>query len=86
MKKLTTDDHRRILENRVALEAVEPPACPDKLPELVFALRQGEHVFSLDLETLLKCLKVAENQGHLPPIDLQWWLAVSYRYNTGLME
>jgi hypothetical protein len=29
---------------------------------------------SVDLATILVCLSLAEQAGHIPPIDSKWWI------------
>ncbi|EAA5258697.1 hypothetical protein DP804_19745 [Salmonella enterica subsp. enterica] len=39
----------------------------------VFVLDNGHDHFSVSLETVLLCLKVAEEHGHVPEIGANWW-------------
>lgn len=54
--------------------------CPDCDEPLYFALKDKHHSFSLPLSTLLECLKFAENEGAIPPIDVTWWCEISNRF------
>jgi hypothetical protein len=47
---------------------------------LVFAMRDDFHEFSMGLLTLLKCLRVAEKDGYVPPLPEGWWASVKYSY------
>lgn len=49
----------------------ETTDCCDDL--VVFVLKDKYHEFSLDLKTLLKCLKYAEEQGVVPELPTDWW-------------
>lgn len=72
-------DHQAILENRAALEGkTRDPIC-DQCDELaIFALRDNNNnEFSLNLSTILECLKFAENEGIVPPIDEGWWIEIT---------
>lgn len=55
-------------------------SCPDCDEPLYFALKDSYHSFSLPLSTLLECLKFAENEGAIPPIDITWWCEISNRF------
>lgn len=41
--------------------------------ELVFAMKDSTHEFSLGLTTVLGCLSIAEAEGYLPPLPKEWW-------------
>jgi hypothetical protein len=82
---LPAANHTKILKNRLSYDEIREPH-PELEPDLIFAFRQSEHVFSLDLETMLQCLKAAERQGCLPKLSKKWWLGVAGRYGSGAME
>lgn len=54
----------------------ETTACCDDL--IVFIMKDKHHEFSLDLKTLLDCLRYAEEQGAVPELPDGWWLQVNY--------
>jgi hypothetical protein len=75
-------NHDAILDNRAQLQKTD--AVPDR-PEgseetLVFALQDRHHAFSLDLETVLQCLRFAEAEGAIPELPTAWWKKVTNRY------
>ncbi|WP_127958597.1 hypothetical protein [Serratia microhaemolytica] len=39
----------------------------------VFVLNNGSDDFAVSLETILACLKIAEEHGHIPPLNAEWW-------------
>jgi hypothetical protein len=41
--------------------------------ELVFAMRDNYHAFSIGLLTILDCLKMAEQGGYVPKLPEGWW-------------
>lgn len=45
----------------------------DSLEELVFAMRDHSHEFSLGLSTILRCLAIAEKEGYVPQLPSDWW-------------
>jgi hypothetical protein len=73
--------HDDILNNRANLVGNGADAggecCDD---ELVFTLRDKHHTFSLNLQTVLQCLRWAEAEGGVPPLPSDWWIQVKGRY------
>ena len=55
------------------------PDCLDCDEPIYFAMHDKHHKFSLSLTTLIECLKFAENEGAIPPIDISWWGEISNR-------
>lgn len=43
----------------------------------VFILDNGSDQFAVSLETILSCLKTAEEHGHVPEIDADWWCLIA---------
>lgn len=78
-------NHDDILENRAGLTETTATIADEGYYEgcLVFALRDQHHTFSLDLETIIQCLKIAEQNGAVPELPEGWWLLISRRYNLG---
>ncbi|KAF0804370.1 hypothetical protein ACRYJU_04720 [Alloalcanivorax xenomutans] len=54
--------------------------------DLVFALRDRHHAFSLSISTVLECLSLAEQQGAIPPLAPLWWSNVAERYHLDLAQ
>ncbi|AMB85999.1 hypothetical protein AWM79_12090 [Pseudomonas agarici] len=78
-------DHDEILENRTTL-AQSPSIKPDGdccRDDLVFALRDKHHTFSLNMGTILQCLRLAEHEGAVPELPEGWWSRISRRYTLG---
>ncbi|WP_161564878.1 hypothetical protein [Pseudomonas aeruginosa] len=48
--------------------------------ELIFALQDKHHAFSLGLSTVLQCLKMAEHEGVVPELPEGWWSRMANRY------
>lgn len=69
------------LANKASIEDIEHPNCIECDEPLYFALKDNHHSFSLPLSTLLECLKFAEDEGVIPPIDSEWWVQVSNLYS-----
>jgi len=42
--------------------------------ELMFAMKDNYHDFSLGLSVVLSCLAIAEKEGYVPPLPDKWWL------------
>lgn len=47
--------------------------CDSCLEELVFAMKDKHHEFSLGLSTVLHCLSIAEREGYVPKLPPEWW-------------
>lgn len=75
---LMKDDAKDIYTNRaklphnsgVATDCTDFECCPE---ELVFAMQDTKHAFSLGLTTVLECLDIAEREGYVPPLPDDWW-------------
>ena len=78
-------NHDTILDNRARPhEDDEAAGRPEASEEtLVFALQDRHHAFSLDLETVLQCLRFAEAEGAIPELPTAWWRKVINRYKIG---
>lgn len=72
-------DHQAVLENRVSLtEKIRDPICEQCDELAIFALQDKfGNEFSLNLSTMLECLKFAEDEGIIPPISEVWWLKIA---------
>jgi hypothetical protein len=51
--------------------------CPNPL---VFAMRDNYHDFSIDLLTVLRCLKIAESEHVIPELPNDWWIHIKQAY------
>ena len=51
----------------------ETAECENCCEELVFAMRDKYHEFSLGLSVVLHCLAVAEKEGYVPKLPMEWW-------------
>ena len=64
--------------NRVKVEEMLKPI--DEEDSTVFLLKtKHNNQFSMDVESVLMCLRFAEAHGVLPPISQNWWQRVSKR-------
>lgn len=71
-------DEKTIYENRASLrndcknttDCTDYECCPE---ELIFAMRDKYHEFSLGLTTILECLQIAESEGYVPELPIAWW-------------
>lgn len=65
--------------NRVkVVEEMLKPLDQDELTVFLLKTRHN-HQFSMDMESVLTCLRFAEVHGVLPPISQNWWQRVSKR-------
>jgi hypothetical protein len=72
---------REIFENRAALANVAVNECENCGSPLIFALRCGEAEFSLGLEDVLRCLRIAEEEACVPKLPEKWWSLVRGRHD-----
>ena len=76
-------DSKEIYGNRAELQRDQQPKdctafeCCDE--ELVFALKDRYHSFSIGFSTILQCLAFAEKEGYVPKLPDDWWIKVSIR-------
>ncbi len=55
-------------------------SCDNCFENLIFALKDNSHEFSIGLLTILECLKFAEDNGAVPTLPYEWWLSLKSRY------
>ena len=80
-KGFATMENKEIFENRAHLQngsessqdCTEFECCGE---ELVFAMQDTKHKFSLGLSTVLECLMIAEKEGYVPPLAAEWWYQI----------
>lgn len=78
---------KQTLENRTKFQnKTEEPYCQSCGESLVFGMKDNYHEFSLGLSTVLECLFVAENQGHLPKLPEEWWIRIEQELNLNLRK
>lgn len=73
-----TTEHQVILSNRAHLSDVNAQT-PDT-DALIFRMKDQHHEFSLGLQTVLKCLSIAEEEGYVPALAPGWWAQLQLRY------
>ncbi len=54
--------------------------------ELIFAMRDNYHEFTLDIQTILECLLAAEREGAVPELSAVWWSKVMNHYRLMVPE
>ena len=87
MDKNDGTDHDAILNNNATLQDGETPytdnrefeCCED---EVLFAMRDKHHEFSIGLSTIIQCLKISEKEGYVPKLPYHWWLSLEGRYEV----
>lgn len=55
-------------------------SCENCLEELVFAMKDRHHEFSIGLRTILHCLAIADKEGYTPKLPADWWERVRSYY------
>lgn len=74
---------KKMFENRAAETAPGKAghvACLNCDEDIVFAMSDKYHEFSIGLRTILRCLKIAENEGSVPPLPTEWWISIAHRH------
>lgn len=51
---------------------------------VLFHMRDNYHEFSMGLFPILRCLRLAEEDGHVPPLGDEWWINIRVRYHVKL--
>ncbi|MBU2856342.1 hypothetical protein [Acidithiobacillus sp.] len=74
-------DHEAILDNRADLASADAQDSSVNEEEMVFALQDQHHKFSMGLSTILQCLRMAEQEGGIPKLPSDWWIQVARRYS-----
>ena len=49
---------------------------------LMFVLECGATKLPLDLMTVFRCLKIAEERGHVPGLPNDWWMTIWNHYGS----
>ncbi|KAB1440345.1 XRE family transcriptional regulator [Pseudodesulfovibrio senegalensis] len=76
-------DHNTILGNRAEQDGdCKKTDCTRCSEELVFAMQDKHHDFSIGLRTILQCLRLAEQEGNVPPLPTDWWNKIACRHGT----
>jgi hypothetical protein len=73
-------DHKTILDNRAVLDPGDTQDSSVNEEEMIFALQDRHHQFSMGLSTVLQCLRMAEREGGVPDLPEDWWIQVKRRY------
>lgn len=45
----------------------------DVVEQLVFAMKDKTHDFTIGLDIIIECLKIAEDEGCVPKLPESWW-------------
>ncbi len=74
-------DSKSVNKNRAKIDKGDKPFkdCTDSeccQEELVFAMKDNYHDFSIGLSTILQCIALAEKEGYVPKLPDEWWNAI----------
>jgi hypothetical protein len=58
--------------------------CEECGENLVFAMEDNHHKFSVGVGTVLECLRIAEGEGAVPRLPNDWWAEIMCRYHGEL--
>lgn len=69
--------NRAVFEkNKDKIQVTDTTTHENYKEELVFALQDKNHSFSLGLTTVLTCLSIAEKEGYVPELPSEWWCKI----------
>ena len=83
IKHCNENEAKRIQGRKGSLQAQENN-CDYCNNPILFAMQDNYHQFSMGLITILQCLKLAEDEGHIPKLPGDWWVQLANRYNLEL--
>ncbi len=63
---------KEIFFTRAEIKDAERICCDRCFEQVVFALKDKDHEFSIGLTTVLECLEFAISQGELPKLPRSW--------------
>ena len=62
--------------------AIDHTDCEECMEDFLFKMRDTKHEFFIGLSTILRCLRIAEDECLVPKINDEWWIAVINRYGS----
>ncbi|MCT4625673.1 hypothetical protein [Halodesulfovibrio sp.] len=74
-------NHAALQSEKAITQNDDFSGCPTCSEEVIFAMEDSFHHFSIGLRTILQCLNLAEMQGYIPPLPDEWWNEVANRHN-----
>jgi len=74
-------NHNEILKNRAVIKGSAECRCDNCGENLVFAMQDKHHKFSIGIEDVLICLRIAEENGAVPKLPKDWWVDIITRYD-----
>ncbi|MBQ4132968.1 MAG: hypothetical protein IJD04_04445 [Desulfovibrionaceae bacterium] len=83
MVKRCNENEARLRDGESGLQTQEN-SCDYCNNPILFAMQDNYHQFSMGLITILQCLKLAEDEGHVPKLPGDWWVQLANRYNLEL--
>lgn len=75
---------KKIFFERAEVKNAERMCCDHCFEQIVFALKDQNHEFSIGLTTVLECLEFAISQGELPKLPRSWCYDVEHTLNIEL--
>ncbi len=73
---MNQNENKEIFFNRAEIKNAQHICCENCFENVVFMLKDKDHEFSMGLSTVLECLRFAQDNGDIPPIDEKWWIDV----------
>jgi len=75
-------NHEEILKNRAEIKDSAEYRCENCGESLIFAMQDKYHQFSIGIEDVLICLRIAEENGAVPKLPKDWWVDIITRYDS----
>ena len=81
----TRDNIMKLTGETFHFESKDEGYCPEEM-QLFFVTQDKYRKSLIGLIDVLRCMRVAEEQGDLPPLGKEWWKSVSRRYELGIVQ
>lgn len=80
-KEICGNQNVKIFQNRAVPDSSQAAFqnvvnCECCLEEIVFAMQDNHHKFSIGLSTIMTCLAIAQKEGYVPEIPEEWWFKI----------
>ena len=74
-------NHKEVRSNRAELQNAANCHCDNCGENMIFAMQDNYHQFTVGIEDVLVCLRIAEANGAVPKLPNDWWVSIINRYH-----
>jgi len=88
-ESMKQEQHEKIFFNRTEVKDAAKCYCDNCGENMIFAMQDNYHQFTVGIEDILVCLLISEANGAVPKLPKDWWTAIRNRYhgvNKQIME